>query len=129
VTRAGAHVAATLLAAIGARDYARVAACFAPEARFLALTPKPQLRDHTGPDEAAGRYRQWLDSFDPFEMTAADWEWIGDRVRIRYRFRGRSPERGWQENEHTAYGRIDETGRIALLTLSCAGFRPARAPE
>ncbi len=123
------HVAARLLAAIGARDYDAVAECFAPEARFLALTPKPQVRDHTGPEEAADRYRAWLGSFDPFELTAADWEHVADRIRIRYRFRGRDPERGWQENEHTAYARVGDDGRIALLTLSCAGFRPAPGGE
>ncbi len=121
-------VADALLAAIGARDYEAIAGCFAAKARFLVLTPKPQLRDHTGPAEAAERYRKWLDGLDPFDVLDAGREVIADRVRIRYRFRGRDPESGWQENEHSGYARIDGDGRIALLTLTCAGFRPVTAP-
>ena len=121
-------VAARLLHAIEARDYAAIAGCFAPDARFLVLTPKPQLREHTGPDEAADRFRSWLEPFDPFEPLAADRERIADRVRIRYRFRGRDPEHWWQENEHTAYARLGDDGLIALLTLTCAGFRPIPDP-
>jgi hypothetical protein len=49
---------------------------------------------------------------------------IADRVRLRYRFRGRDPVKGRQENEHTAYATV-ERGRVAALNLSCAGFRPA----
>jgi hypothetical protein len=121
-------VADTLLAAIAARDYDAIARCFAAEAQFLVLTPKPQLREHTGPAEAARRFRRWLDQLDPFVVLAADSEVIADRVRIRYRFRGRDPDKGWQENEHTAYARIDRDGLIALLTLTCAGFRPLPDP-
>jgi hypothetical protein len=128
VTPDADRVAGSLLAAIAARDYDAIAACFTADAHFLALTPKPQLREHTGRDEVADRYRQWLGSLEPFSVTASDWELIADRVRIRYRFRGRDPERGWQENEHTAYVRLDRDGRIALLTLSCAGFRPTAEP-
>jgi len=121
-------VADSLLAAIGARDYEAIAACFAVDARFLVLTPKPQLRDHNGPAEAEERYRRWLAGLDPFVVLDADREVIADRVRIRYRFRGRDPEKGWQENEHSGYARVDTDGRIALLTLTCAGFRPVTDP-
>ena len=124
----GWDVAARLLDAIDARDFAAIAACFAPEARFLVLTPKPQLREHAGPGEAGERFRAWLEPLDPFELLAADRERVADRVRIRYRFRGRDPEHGWQENEHTGYVRAGDDGLITLLTLTCAGFRPIPDP-
>ena len=112
-----------LLAAIVARDEGRIAACFAPDAKLRALTPH-ELRVESGPEEIVGRYRAWLASLEPFVVTDADVVSIADRVRLRYRFRGRDPVKGWQENEHTAYATIVE-GRIAALNLSCAGFRPA----
>lgn len=117
-----------LLAAIGSRDFEAIARCFAADARFLVLTPKPQLRDHTGPAETVERYRRWLEPLNPFVLLAADRELVVDRVRIRYRFRGRDPEAGWQENEHTAYARVDGDGLISLMTVSCAGFRPVPIP-
>ena len=109
--------------AIVARDRDRIAASFTADARLRALTPH-SLREETGPDAIARRYHVWLDSLEPFEVTASDVEQIADRVRLRYRFHGRDPEKGWQENEHTAYAEVVD-GRIATLNLSCAGFRPS----
>ncbi len=112
-----------LLDAIGSRDRARIAACFAPDARLRALTPH-RLREEDGPDAIAGQYGYWLDPLEAFEVIAGDVLPIADRVRLRYRFRGRDPVKGWQENEHTAYARVVD-GRVAALDLTCAGFRPA----
>jgi len=116
-----------LLAGIAARDYARIAACFADDAGFHVLTPKPQLRDHASSEEAAERYRFWLESFDEYELLEGDVVEIADRIRIRYLFRGLDPEHGWQLNEHTGYARVED-GRILLLTLTCTGFRPTPGP-
>lgn len=121
-----AAAGAELLAAIAARDYARIAACFAPTASVRVLTPGP-LREHEGPEEAAARYRFWLQPLEDFELLEGDVEEIADRVRIRYRFRGRDPEKGWQLNEHTGYAAVEED-RIRTLLLTCTGFRPAPAP-
>ena len=109
--------------AIAARDGNRIAASFTADARLRALTPHA-FREETGPDAIARRYHAWLDSLEPFEVTASDVEQIADRVRLRYRFHGRDSEKGWQENEHTAYAEVVD-GRIAALNLSCAGFRPS----
>jgi hypothetical protein len=112
---------------IASRDSGRIAACFTPEARLRALTPS-RLREETGPEAIAARYAAWLDGLDPFAVTSSDVERVADRIRLRYRFRGRDPENGWQENEHTAYATVVD-GRIAALNLSCAGFRPAEPPS
>ena len=56
----------------------------------------------------------------PFTQSLDD----ADRARLRYRFRGRDPAKGWQENEHTAYATVVD-GRVTALNLTCAGFRPA----
>ena len=114
-----------LLDAIAARDFERVAACFAADSSFRVLTPGP-LRELTGPDETAARFRAWLDGLEEFEVLERDAVAIADRIRIRYRFRGRDPEKGWQLNEHTAYAAVEE-GRITAATVTCSGFRPTGA--
>ena len=116
-----------LLTGIAERDYARIAACFAEDAGFHVLTPKPQLRDHSGPEEAAERFRFWLASLEEYELLDGDVVEIADRIRIRYLFRGRDPDKGWQLNEHTGYAKVED-GRIRSMTLTCAGFRPTQAP-
>jgi SnoaL-like domain len=116
-----------LLAAITARDYDTIADCFADGGRFDVLTPH-QLRRHATPAAAADRYRYWLDKLDGFEMLEQRAVPIADRLRIRYLFRGRDPGAGWQLNEHTAYAAVED-GRIASMTLTCAGFRPTSPPR
>ena len=112
-----------LLAAIGVRDRARIASCFASGAKLRALTPH-QMRELDGPEAIAGQYGYWLDSLESFVLVSGDVTAIADRARLRYRFRGRDPAKGWQENEHTAYATVED-GRVAALNLTCAGFRPA----
>jgi hypothetical protein len=116
-----------LLAGIAARDYELIDSCFSEDASFRVLTPGP-LREHQGPREAAERYRFWLDALDGFELLESDVVEIADRVRIRYRFRGRDPEKGWQLNEHTGYAAV-AGGRIVSMILTCSGFRPTSAPN
>lgn len=115
-----------LLAAVAARDFAAVAACFAEDARFEVLTPH-RLRSHASSAEVARRYRYWLERLERFEVLEGDAVAVADRVRIRYRFRGRDPGSGWQLNEHTGYAAV-ESGRIASMTVTCAGFRPTAPP-
>lgn len=120
-------VVGELLEAIRARDTGRIAACFTTDARLRALTPH-ELRELVGPDAIADRYRRWLEPLESFALVSGDVEPVADRVRLRYRFRGRDPVKGWQENEHTAYAAVVE-GRVAMLNLSCAGFRPSEPPR
>jgi SnoaL-like domain len=115
-----------LLSAIAVRDYEAIERSFAPDARFEVLTPH-ELRSHTSAGEAADRYRYWLERLEGFTVLERDAVAVADRVRIRYRFRGRDPHGGWQLNEHTGYATV-ESGRIVSMTLTCAGFRPTRAP-
>ena len=82
------------------------------ERTLRVLTPGP-LREFEGDADAAGRFRFWLEPLEEFELVEGDVEEIADRVRIRYRFRGRDPEKGWQLNEHTGYAKVGtgESGR------------------
>jgi hypothetical protein len=114
-----------LLEGIRERDRAAISACFAPDASFRVLTPH-RLREHDGRDEVAARYAYWLDPLEHFEVEDADATLVADRLRVRYRFRGRDPQHGWQLNEHTAYAEV-EAGQIVAATVTCSGFRPAEA--
>lgn len=115
-----------LLAAIGVRDYRRIASCFGSDSTFRVLTPGP-LREHEGPRETAERYRAWLEPLEEFELLEGEVVEIADRIRVRYRFRGRDPEKGWRLNEHTGYAAV-ENGRIRTMILTCSGFRPTVPP-
>jgi hypothetical protein len=119
-------VCEALLDAITARDCGAIEACFADDARFDVLTPH-RLREHRSAAEAAERYRAWLAPLERFEVLARDAVVVADRVRIRYLFRGRDPKSGWQLNEHTGYAAVED-GRIASMTMTCAGFRPIPEP-
>jgi hypothetical protein len=116
-----------LLDAVVARDFTAIEACFADDVTFDVLTPH-QLRRHATAHESAERYRYWLASLDGYEVLEREVAPIADRVRIRYLFRGRDPSAGWQVNEHTGYAAV-EGGRIASMTLTCAGFRPTARPQ
>lgn len=115
-----------LLDPIAERDYERIEECFADDAALRVLTPGP-LRELAGAADAAGRFRLWFEPLEGFELLEGDVEEIADRVRIRYRFRGRDPEKGWQLNEHTGYAKVRH-GRIRSLNVTCTGFRPTKAP-
>lgn len=116
-----------LLDGIAARDFDAVEACFAAGASMRVLTPRG-LRELAGPAEAGERFRAWFADLERFELVACDVEPIADRVRIRWHTRGRDPDKGWQENDHTAYAALDDDGLIAALNISCAGFRPVEPP-
>lgn len=124
-TRA-AEIGDELLDAVAERDFDRIEACFAEDASLRVLTPGP-LREFSGAGDAAGRFRFWLEPLEDFELLDGDAEEIADRTRIRYRFRGRDPEKGWQLNEHTGYAKVTD-GRIVAMNVTCTGFRPTQAP-
>lgn len=122
-----ADPATAFLAAIRSRDTAALANCLQPDAVLRALTPH-RLREVLGAEAIAVQYANWLEPLLEYAVLDADATVVADRVRIRYRFRGRDPEKGWQENEHTAYAALTDA-RIAALNLSCAGFRPVEPPR
>lgn len=126
MTTSPSAVGRELLDAVRSRDYESIARCFARDASFRVLTPGP-LRTLAGPEEAVERFRLWFDPLEDLEFLDSDVDVIADRIRIRYRFRGRDPEKGWQLNEHTGYAAVED-GRVVALNLTCAGFRPTAQP-
>lgn len=117
-------LAGTFLAALCARDFDRLAACFRPEVRFRALVP-PGLREGTNAEEALGWLRRWFGDADDVTVLASATGTVADRLHIAYRFHLRKPA-GWQVIEQQAYC-IVEDGGISDLAILCSGFRPAPA--
>jgi len=108
--------------AIVAHDWAGVAACFAPDARFVAVVPKERpFREKAGRDEAAGLIRAWFGDADVTELVSSEVEPLADRIRIAYRIHEHEPD-GWYLVEQVAYATVSEDG-FADMNLACSGFR------
>lgn len=117
-------VANRFLEAVGRRDYAALASCFAPDARLRGLVPA-RVREEEGPQAIADRYRIWLGDADEYEVPASSADELLGLVRLRYLVRTIDPETGAPtEFEQTGYAQIVH-GRIAVLNLVCTGNRPA----
>ncbi len=108
--------------AIVAHDWEAVAACFAPDARFVAVVPKERpFREKAGREEAAGLIRGWFGDADVTELVTSEVEPLADRIRIAYRIHEHEPD-GWYLVEQVAYATIGEEG-FADMNLACSGFR------
>ena len=108
--------------AIVAHDWAGVAACFAPDARFVAVVPKERpFREKAGRDDAAGLIRAWFGDADVTELVSSEVEPLADRIRIAYRIHEHEPD-GWYLVEQVAYATVSEDG-FADMNLACSGFR------
>lgn len=108
--------------AIVAHDWAGVAACFAPDAQFVAVVPKERpFREKAGRDDAAGLIRAWFGDADVTELVSSEVEPLADRIRIAYRIHEHEPD-GWYLVEQVAYATVSEDG-FADMNLACSGFR------
>ena len=111
------------VAAIVAHDWEGVAACFALDARLVAVVPKERpFREKAGREEAAGLIKAWFGDADVTELVSSEVEPLADRVRIAYRVHEHEPD-GWYIVEQVAYATIGD-GHIVDMNLTCSGFRP-----
>ena len=111
------------LEAIVAHDWEGVAACFAPDARLVAVVPQQRpFREKAGREQAAGLIRDWFGDADVTELVSSEVEPLADRIRIAYRIHEHEPD-GWYLVEQVAYATVGEDG-IADMNLACSGFRP-----
>jgi hypothetical protein len=119
----GVSLGRRFVAAIVAHDWEGVAACFAPDARLVAVVPKERpFREKAGRQEAAGLIQAWFGDADVTELVSSEVEPLADRVRIAYRVHEHEPD-GWYIVEQVAYATIND-GRIVDMNLACSGFRP-----
>ncbi|HEY1854211.1 MAG TPA: hypothetical protein VGG40_06435 [Solirubrobacterales bacterium] len=109
--------------ALAAKDFDRVAALFAPQVDFRALTPR-KFWEQSDPEQiVAGVLRVWFEDSDRIEaLEKLETDAFADRERVAYRFRIRNPE-GLFRVEQQAYLSEGEGGRIAWMRVLCSGYR------
>jgi ketosteroid isomerase-like protein len=110
-----------LVAAIAAQDEAAIAACFAEDAEFRALSP-PGLRERSAGADAGALIAMWFGDATVLEVAETQTMQIGDRLRISYRFTGIENGEPFVVEQHLFCTVRD--GRIAQADLLCSGFRP-----
>jgi hypothetical protein len=110
------------LDAVGERNFDALAACFDDDARMRVLVPS-RLRDESGPDAIAERYRFWLGGADTVELLDREHDEIVGSERVRYRLRIMDPQNGEQVMEQEGYATVNGD-RITALNLVCSGFLP-----
>jgi hypothetical protein len=122
-TVASTAVAERFLQALEARDFERIASCFAPQSRLRALVPTA-MREDEGSAAVAERFRLWVDELTDFAVADTAVDDFVDRIHVRYRMRGIDPEDGPVTCEQHAYLTVEDDA-ISAMNLVCSGWRPA----
>ena len=112
--------------AVTSKDYRRVADLLHPEIDFRALTPKRSW-EAGDPDTVIEQIlNSWIEPDEHVEeLIAVDSDTIGDRERVGYRYRLRTPDGVFVVEQQAFIGERD--GRIDWLRLVCSGSRPLSA--
>jgi hypothetical protein len=110
-----------LVAAIAAQDEAAIAACFAEDAEFRALSPHG-LRERSAGADAGALIAMWFGDATELDLAETQTTGIGDRLRISYRFTGGENGEPFVVEQHLFCTVRD--ARIAQADLLCSGFRP-----
>jgi len=116
---------ASLVAALGARDFPRLADTLSADVSMRALTP-PGLVEISGAEATAAKLSTWFGDAEDFEIVRSGSETVADRVHIFYRLRVKKPGDVPKLVEQHLLCGIDGD-RIHTLDLVCSGFRPADA--
>lgn len=113
--------------AVTSKDYRRVADLLHPEIDFRALTPN-RLWEAGDPNTVIEQILQsWIEPDEHVEeLIAVDSDTIGDRERVGYRYRLRTPDGAFVVEQQAFIGERD--GRIDWLRLVCSGSRPLSTP-
>jgi hypothetical protein len=115
------EVGRRFLAALAARDYDGLEACFQADVNFRALVPSG-IREGVGPQVTVAWLRRWFDEADLFDMQKMNLDMVVDRLHITYRIQVR--EEGIMKMvEQEAYCVVGD-GLITDMRLLCSGFRP-----
>jgi|SRR5215471_21125527 len=112
------EVGRRFLDALGRRDFAAVAACFAPDAQLRAVVP-PGVREDEGAEAIAARLERWTG--ETGEVVDSSLEMVEDILRLMYVIR-EVPAQGPTVFEQTAYAEVAD-GAITKLRVACSGER------
>jgi ketosteroid isomerase-like protein len=113
---------ASLVTALGERDFDRLADALSADVSMRALIP-PGPVEVTGRDAAAARFASWFGDREGLTIMASTSEAVGDRVHVSYRLRLKDAGGHWRIVEQHLFCTV-EGGRISALDLVCSGFRP-----
>lgn len=119
VSPAGATVD-SFVAALGDRDFARLASSLDEHAQARLLLPRGHV-DVSGRDEISGLIGMWFGAANRFEVLSSDRDEIGGRQRASWRFRLSRSEGVSEVIEQHAYFNVGRNG-IEQLDLMCSGF-------
>lgn len=117
-------VGGLLLEALAARDFARLADCFEPDAEMRALLPRGPVV-FRGITEITEAFRLWFGGAEGFEVLDATVGEVSSRLHASWRLRVHPTPRGddrWHVIEQQVYAHAVE--RIEALDLLCSGFVP-----
>jgi TusA-related sulfurtransferase len=120
------NVGESFLAALRARDFGRLKACFDAQVQFRALVPKG-IREGANAEEATGWLQRWFAEADQFQVLASSVDRVADRLHMAFRIRLHRYD-GWQIIEQQAYCTTQD-GLIETMRLLCSGFRPQPGPQ
>jgi hypothetical protein len=113
---------ATLVAALAARDFDRLAGVLATDTRMRALIP-PGPIELSGVESAAARFASWFGDAEWLELVNSGIDEVGDRLHVFYRLRVKRSGNPSKVIEQHLFCTVDE-GNITALDLVCSGFRP-----
>jgi SnoaL-like domain len=116
---------ATLVAALAARDFDRLAGVLATDTRMRALIP-PGPVELSGAEPAAARFASWFGDAERLELVDSGSDEVGDRLHVFYRLRVKRSGDPSKVIEQHLFCALDE-GRISAFDLVCSGFRPDAA--
>ena len=111
---------AKLVAAVAAQDRVAIAACFAPDAEFRALTPKG-LRERSGAEEATVLISGWFADSTELDLVESEVDEVADRLSVWYRFEGVELGEPYVVEQHLFCDVAG--GKIERADLLCSGFR------
>jgi hypothetical protein len=110
-----------LIAALAARDFARLAGTLTPNIRMRALIP-PGLVEVSGAKAAAAKFLSWFGNAEALELIRSGSDTVADRQHVFYRLRVKKPGDIPKLVEQHLLCAL-EGDRISSLDLVCTGFR------
>jgi hypothetical protein len=112
---------ARFVAALGERDFDRLAGTLAPDVRMRALIP-PGALELSGAETAATRFASWFGELSDFTLVRSGTDEVGDRLHVHYRLRGTRPGDASKTVEQHLFCSVDARC-ITAFDLLCSGFR------
>ena len=109
---------------MSSRDFARLAATFAPDGTMEALLPRG-LRTCRGHEQVRAAFEDWFGDAEQFEVAEAAVGSVGPLIQLHWRIVVRTPTFGAGRfvAEQTSYAWTNDDGLVERLSLVCSGFQ------